>query len=141
MLGLEWAGAKLLPGFKELKAHHNKVFMEIYRELHPDPRLRSLRSRHFGTLEEFLRVAPGLEYPLVIKAASGDQSKGVALLRSAKEAEAIAGEISRSFHLLDELDNRRKLWTESDHQSTSSHGASSLSSSSCRIWIKTGKSS
>ncbi len=121
VLGLEWAGARLIPGYRELRAHHNKVFMEIYRDLHPDERLRSLRSRHYGTLEEFRKDIPTLSYPLVIKAASGDQSKGVALIESAEDALVKAKEISRSFHLLDALDNQRKLLTESDHRSSSNH--------------------
>ncbi len=94
MLGLEWAGARLIPDYRQFRAHHNKVFMEMYRDLHPDQAIKGIQSRHFGCLEEFLEAIPSLNYPVIIKAAAGDQSKGVELIRHAGEAEAKARKIS-----------------------------------------------
>ena len=75
--GLELAGANLIPGYKYLKAHHNKVFMEILRrELFPDSGGKTL---FLGTMEELEAAVENHEiiYPCVLKSAAGAMSKGV----------------------------------------------------------------
>ena len=75
--GLELAGANVIPGYKYLKAHHNKVFMEILRrELFPDSGGKTL---FLGTMEELEAAVENHEiiYPCVLKSAAGAMSKGV----------------------------------------------------------------
>ena len=47
LLGLHLQGAKLIPGFHLFRAHHNKVFMEILRDLASMPEMKTIRSRYF----------------------------------------------------------------------------------------------
>lgn len=84
LLGLSLAGARLLPDFPFLRAHHNKVFMEVLRQVSRVPEAHSLKAFPFGTLEDFLKAS--LEYPLVLKSAAGAGSSGVRLCRNAREA-------------------------------------------------------
>jgi glutathione synthase/RimK-type ligase-like ATP-grasp enzyme len=88
VLGLERQGARLIPPFHLFRAHHNKVFMEILRDLTPVPQVRSLRSKGYGTYEEFARdlEADRVPLPAVIKPASGDSGRGVALVHTPSQA-------------------------------------------------------
>jgi hypothetical protein len=53
IFSLEMQGVEVIPKYKYLKAHDNKVFMEILRDLSSLPELKTIKSYHFGTLEEF----------------------------------------------------------------------------------------
>ncbi|MBM4370236.1 MAG: hypothetical protein FJ098_01180 [Deltaproteobacteria bacterium] len=108
VLGLHLQGARLLPPYHLLRAHHNKVFMEILRDLSPDPALRTLRARSFGTLEDFARAAGKLRYPVVLKRAAGDSGTGVRLARSAREAVDHARRLSRTPYPGDLWENVQK---------------------------------
>lgn len=83
--GLHLQGAKLIPDFKYLRAHHNKVFMEFLRDQLEDESIKNIRSRHFGALEEVMKEADNFEYPVVVKGASGASSKNVALAKNYNE--------------------------------------------------------
>lgn len=85
--GLDLAGAKLIPSYKYLRAHSNKVFMEILRDLIPDLEIKNLTARHYGALEEAMQDANNFNYPVVIKGAEGAMSKNVALANNKKELE------------------------------------------------------
>lgn len=102
-LGLALSGANLIPRFPLFYAHHNKVFMEIFREVAGLEDIRTLRSRQFGTLEEFsARVAqqPG---ELVLKPSAGALSAGIVRARSEREKIDAARRISRSGTWFDHL--------------------------------------
>jgi len=45
-------GAFLIPDYKFLKAHSNKVFMEMLRDILDVDGVKNIRSRGYGTLEE-----------------------------------------------------------------------------------------
>ncbi len=94
--GLEIKGAQLVPAYKYLKAHHNKVFMEVLRDLLEVESARSIKSSTFGCLEEFEDSCEELEYPVVLKPASGAGSRSVCLVKNEEEARAKAMKISRS---------------------------------------------
>jgi glutathione synthase/RimK-type ligase-like ATP-grasp enzyme len=80
---LEKQGAITLPKFEYLKAHHNKVFMEMMRINFLDNSLKTITSRCFGSGHDALDYTP--VFPVVIKQASGSASKGVFLARNSKE--------------------------------------------------------
>lgn len=103
--GLEMAGAHVIPSHRFLRANNNKVFMELLREVLYDGQITGVVSRGFGTLEELER-AIGLnqiEYPCVIKAAKGAQSRGVARADTSEELVKQAKRLSRTPHLRREL--------------------------------------
>ena len=83
---LEIQGAILIPGYSYFKAHHNKVFMEIFLEkLAIDNSISKLDSKYFGTLEELHRISNQISFPVVIKGASGANSKNVSLAKNKKD--------------------------------------------------------
>lgn len=77
--GLELSGANVIPSYKYLKANNNKVFMEILRDLQAEDEFCNIRSFHFGTFEEAAEKADSLEYPVIIKGATGAMSRNVSL--------------------------------------------------------------
>lgn len=96
--GLELAGAVVIPGFKYLRAHHNKVFMEMIR----NERLGSksgLSSLCFGTLEEAINAleADLIKFPCVVKRAAGAMSRGVSKADNASELLKEVKKASSSF--------------------------------------------
>ena len=94
VLGLTLAGARVIPDFPYLHAHHNKLFMEILRKTCGTPSINNLSSSYFGTFEDFLKAE--VKYPLVAKPAGGAGSKGIKLIRTAKEAVRVLKQMSRS---------------------------------------------
>jgi glutathione synthase/RimK-type ligase-like ATP-grasp enzyme len=105
LLGLELAGARLIPPFKFFRAHNNKVFMEILRDLSGDQALMTIRSQTFGALEEFRGEAAAIDYPAVLKGASGALSTSVFLIENEADARKKAKRVSRSFNLHDFVRN------------------------------------
>lgn len=101
--GLELKGAQLVPAYKYLRAHHNKVFMEILRDLLEVESARSIKSLTFGCIEEFEGSCEELEYPVVLKPASGAGSRSVCLVKNREEALANAMKISRSRDWMNEI--------------------------------------
>lgn len=80
LLGLKEKGAVLIPEFKYFRAHHNKVFMEILRDVACLDEIKNVESKYFGTLEEFITLKQTLNMPMVIKPSAGAVSKGVGLI-------------------------------------------------------------
>jgi len=94
---LDLQGAILLPPFKLLKAHHNKVFMEILRDLSDVELIKNIKTQHFGTLEDYVDFNHKIDFPKVFKSASGAVSSGVAKPGNNREAIRIIKRHSRSF--------------------------------------------
>ncbi len=99
LLGLQMQGAYLIPSFEFFRAHHNKVFMEILRDIKGNTQIQSLKSYYFGTYEEFkndLLLTPEKKY--VFKLAAGAQSKNVKLLNNNRQFYSIPKKMSRSYN-------------------------------------------
>ena len=77
---LEKQGAIVLPKYEYLKAHHNKVYMEMMRMGFSDVSLKTIKSICFGSWKDAQSFEP--DFPVVIKLASGAGSSGVFLLRN-----------------------------------------------------------
>lgn len=93
VLALKGLGAHVVPEYEFLRAHHNKVYMEILRKrmMDEDDRLLCLT---FGSLEEFKASdIPDQQY--VVKKASGAGSKGVALARDRAELTKLVEKFTR----------------------------------------------
>lgn len=78
ILQMQLDGAILLPKFEYFRAHHNKVFMELYRtRMNEDYQtVKSLCFYNVEDLKELLK-SNQMEYPVVIKCAEGSGSGGV----------------------------------------------------------------
>ncbi len=110
LLGLTLRGAILVPGFFLFRAHHNKVMMEILRDVTPCEDLKTIRSRVYGSYEDYVVAPPGLDGGLVIKPAEGANSKGILLADGPTQTERAARRVSRSFHPVDALKDLIKRW-------------------------------
>ena len=91
--GLESAGAILLPKAKFLRAHHNKVYMEILRDLLLCE--TGIYSKYFGTIVDLKKEKDNLTYPLIMKPFAGSSSKGVGLIKNEKQLIKHAKKISK----------------------------------------------
>ena len=96
ILGLERCGAKVIPPYEFLHAHHNKVYMEILRERLLGNGAGTLKSRFFGTLEELEERISTIALPAVVKPAAGARSVGVRLCRTRAELLKAAADTSAS---------------------------------------------
>jgi glutathione synthase/RimK-type ligase-like ATP-grasp enzyme len=95
--GLELAGAIVVPKFKYLRAHHNKVFMEILRSvLALDD---GIKTRFYGTLEDLQKDIDNIIFPCVVKSAAGALSRGVAKADNFCELISIVRKFSKSINL------------------------------------------
>lgn len=103
LLGLQLNGAILIPNFYFFRAHHNKVFMEIFRDSQNLPLMKNVFSTYYGTFEELMDHIINLNVPKVIKSAEGWGSNAVYLARKEKDIIRISKKISRSRSLIDEI--------------------------------------
>jgi glutathione synthase/RimK-type ligase-like ATP-grasp enzyme len=94
LFGLHLQGAILIPGLPYFRAHHNKVFMEILRDLHKDPVFRTLASQSFGTYEEYKKFFVSKDFPVVLKPGAGSKSQKVVIARTKKEVDRYARQLS-----------------------------------------------
>lgn len=108
LLGIQLQGGQLIPSFQYFRAHHNKVFMEILRDLSGDTSMLQPRAWTWGTLEDFMAWTG--RYPAVVKHTWGAGSGGVALARNRKEGIRIAAQFSRSTGMLDAAKEYVKRW-------------------------------
>jgi glutathione synthase/RimK-type ligase-like ATP-grasp enzyme len=94
--GLELAGAIVVPKFQYLRAHHNKVFMEILRSvLALDD---GIKTHFYGTVEELIKDINDFNFPCVIKSSAGALSRGVAKANNKKELINIAKKLAQSIN-------------------------------------------
>lgn len=86
LLRLKMDGAILLPRFECFRAHHNKVFMELYKTKLSEAyqTIKSLFIYEIENLNEILKKEK-IEYPVVIKCAAGAGSVGVRLACNERE--------------------------------------------------------
>ena len=104
LLGIQLQGGRLIPPFHCFRAHHNKVFMEILRDLSGDADLLTPRAKAYGTFEDFSGSGGGpFAYPAVLKSAWGAGGGGVRLARNFGEATRFAANFSRSAGVLESV--------------------------------------
>lgn len=121
---LDRNGYFLIPKYSYLKAHNNKVAMELLRTRSNKPELNTISSRVFGTLDELKQNIQEITYPVVIKTYVGAMSRGVARADDRAGLLHEAEKLSRSFHLrhdvkeyLRKIKYRNKYVIESFHRS------------------------
>ena len=100
VLGLYFQGAKLIPTFSQFRAHHNKNFMEILRELHSLSNIKNIQAKGYGTYEDYLDDVNDLnEKIFILKSSNTSKSKGVFLLDSQDKKIKLPKKISKTFSL------------------------------------------
>jgi hypothetical protein len=80
---LEKLGAFVLPGHELLKAHHNKVYMELMRLKFNDNSLKTITSSCYGSWVDAKNY--NSHFPVVIKRISTTAGEGVFLAKNRKE--------------------------------------------------------
>ncbi len=99
---IEKKGAITLPEYEYLRAHHDKVSMELMRSGFSDNALKTLESRPYGSWVDALKYDS--VFPVVVKAASGSASAGVFLALNKTEYDKIvrkAGKVIVARGLMD----------------------------------------
>ena len=100
VLGLFSQGAKLIPNIFQFKAHHNKHFMEIARDLQDLPEIKNIQAKRYGTLEDYLKdIEEVKKKDFILKTGSTSKSRGVFLLKNLREKIKIAKVASKTFSL------------------------------------------
>lgn len=98
--GLSIQGAKLIPNFSQFKAHHNKHFLEILRDLDSSLIIKNLHSKRYGTFEDYLKDFGNIKNSLfVLKSYDTSKSKGVFLLDNTNKKLRLPRFISKTFSL------------------------------------------
>lgn len=121
LLGLELVGAILIPSFHKFRAHHNKVFMEILRDVSGCLLIQNITSKTFGTLEDLELRINTLSVPAVIKQATGSRSQGVGLGTSLDEVMSVASKMSRTFSLINIRRMLAGIWSGRGYKPISNH--------------------
>lgn len=86
VLGLFTQGARLIPSLQQFRAHHNKHFMEIARDLHQLLEIKTMEAKRYGTYEDYLKELSTLQKEsFVLKSSDTSKSKGVFLLETERE--------------------------------------------------------
>ncbi len=93
---LELKNAKIYPGYKFLRSHNNKVFMEFLKQLVLDDSYNNLFFKHFGCYEEFNNTLQEIKYPIVLKGAQDAQGRRVRLLTQVSKTKTLIKNISQS---------------------------------------------
>lgn len=101
VLALECKGAVVVPGFRFLRAHNNKVFLELLRTEWGKATGDNLSSNCFGSLEEFRNTRMSFDLPVVIKESEGYKSRGVHLAGSAHMLQKIVKHLTSSLNCFD----------------------------------------
>jgi glutathione synthase/RimK-type ligase-like ATP-grasp enzyme len=80
---LEKQGAIVIPKYELLKAHHNKIFMELMRSEFVDQSLKTIKSMCYGSWVDARNYDS--DFPVVIKQSSSSGGAGVFLAKNRKE--------------------------------------------------------
>ncbi|WP_422739379.1 hypothetical protein ACN263_09180 [Micromonospora sp. WMMD729] len=121
VLALETRGAWVIPGYRYLRAHHNKVMMEALRaQLFPRA-ARRLGTRTFGTFEELAATVLDGSWPKVLKSAHGAGSQFVARAGDHHELLRTARTLSRTHDRREAAREHGRRLLRRDHHARSLH--------------------
>jgi len=119
--GLEINGANVIPSHRILRAHHNKLFMEILRKTLLPSEISGITTQYFGTIEDLQGNISAISFPCVIKGAADAGSRMVALARNQRELLYIANKFTRSRHLCEEIRDHLRLLKHRGYRVQSLH--------------------
>jgi hypothetical protein len=121
LIGLEIQGAILIPHFKYFRAHHNKVFMEILRDLSTNSKIKNIQSLYYGSFEEFNAKRSNLNLPVIVKPSEGSTSHGVKLAKTKNNLIKAVSKVSKSYNMIDATKNYIKSIIRPYHKKTSNY--------------------
>jgi hypothetical protein len=121
VLALTEMGATVIPRFPFLRAHNNKVFMELLRKRWGPATGDSLTSRCYGSYGEMTEDIGTYTWPVVVKRPDGFRSRGVWLASSAAELKRIARRISSTPHLLHDIKDYLRRFRHPNFMPASTH--------------------
>ena len=98
VLSLECRNAIIIPAFRFLRAHNNKVLVELLRKEWGTATGDNLNSICYGCIEEIKQSDFLMKFPVVIKKPEGYKSREVYLARSRQEYLRKASRLSRSIN-------------------------------------------
>jgi len=98
VFGLFMQGAKLIPNIFQYRAHHNKHFMEVVRDLQNISEIKNIKARRYGTYEDYLKDIKNLKgMDFVLKSSDTSKSRGVYLLNDLRNKVRLPKIVSRTF--------------------------------------------
>ena len=98
ILGLFMQGAKLIPSLQQFRAHHNKHFMEIMRDMHTLSNIKNIQAERYGTYEDYLKDLEKFRNKLfVLKSSNTSKSRGVFLIKNINQTIRLPKIISSTF--------------------------------------------
>ena len=106
VLSLECRSAIIVPAYRFLRAHHNKVLVELLRKEWGNATGDNLKSNCYGCIEEIRQSDVFMSFPVVIKKPEGYKSREVFLARSRQEYFHKASRLSRSIYYKSLLKDR-----------------------------------
>jgi hypothetical protein len=106
VLSLECRNAVIIPAFRFLRAHNNKVLVELLRKEWGKVTGDNLKSNCYGCFEEIKQSDVLMTFPVVIKKPEGYKSREVYLARSRQEYLHKASKLSRSINYKSLLKDR-----------------------------------
>lgn len=110
VLSLAARGATIIPKYEFLRAHNNKVFMEMLKREWGPAAGDLLASRLYGSYDELLLNGIDIGFPLVVKKPDGFKSRNVWLVNDMNELTRVARKISSSFSLKRYVADRLRLF-------------------------------
>ena len=97
LLGLEMQQAILIPKFYYFRAHHNKVFCEIIRDISDSKHMKNLKSNYYGTFEEYSAMTNfSIDEKVVLKVPDESCGNGVFLSENTIERDKTVLSISHT---------------------------------------------
>jgi glutathione synthase/RimK-type ligase-like ATP-grasp enzyme len=110
ILSLTEMKATVIPRFIYMRAHDNKVIVELLRKQWGTTIGDTLNSSCFGSYEELVSHIDHLHFPIVIKRSEGFKSRGVYLAENAKELKKLAFKLSWCFNLKGFVKDAIRIW-------------------------------
>lgn len=101
VLSLECRSAVIVPAYRFLRAHNNKVLVELLRKEWGKAVGDNLKSNCYGCIEDLVKSDGLMKFPVVVKKPEGYKSREVYLVRSREELHHKALKISKSMNYKD----------------------------------------
>lgn len=112
---LELLGAVVIPGYKFLRAHNNKVFLELLRDISTSDLLKNLNTMHFGSKSEFNFNKIRMKLPVVIKGSENAQGRQVFLGKNKIELDKNISKVSRTRNYFSEFKDLLRSFKHKDY--------------------------
>lgn len=109
VLGLKELGGEVIPDFKFLRAHNNKVLMEVISSALGFRDDGIIQTKYFSTLEEIEDASESLQFPAIFKLADGSSGSNVELVKSKNELLEVVKKYCRTKYFAYELRDKARI--------------------------------